>query len=38
MAMLYRRPKHSLGHMFRDYYHGLLGDGWPPLSNPCSVP
>ncbi|HEV2174170.1 MAG TPA: CHAT domain-containing protein, partial [Nitrospira sp.] len=24
MAMQYRRPKHSLGHMFRDYYHRLL--------------
>src|ERR1700689_3223617 len=22
--MLYRRPKHSPGHMFYDYYHGLL--------------
>jgi len=23
--MLYRRSKHSQGHTFQDYYHGLLG-------------
>lgn len=26
--MQYRRPKHSQGHMFRDYYHRLLERSW----------